>query len=598
MLKSGKVNKPPNMQNPYKLSQTHNNTPSFEESLATILPLFAGETKNLIMIIITVLINIGTGVITPYIITRAIDGPIANKDIQTLALMSLGLVILFIISAIAAYGQARIMGYVSQRVLFRLRAKVFSSLQSLPIDFFNRNKAGDLISRINNDTNKINQFLSEGVLRFTSLFFSLIGIAGMMLYLNWQLASIVFILTAIILIITRIATPFIEGINKVGLENQGSLSSEVQEGLLNFNAIVAFQIQDYYQDNFNKISEAVYKTKIQTNILNDNIAPLYTFIANLAQIILLAVGVSFILSGSITIGLLIGFLAYAQKFFEPLRILGSIVGSLQGALAAWTRVQEIIGLESNLILEEDKSGIKKRKTKHILEFDNVSFGYDDNKIIKNINFTLEQGKTYALVGPTGGGKSTTASLMARLYDPQQGLVKLYNKDIRTYTEEDRTKAIGFILQEPFLFSGTIGDNIRYGNPDLVDKSNAELIEMLKDNNLLDLISSFENGVASSIENNNISIGQKQIISFIRVILRQPELLILDEATANIDTITEQNLQDIINRLPETTTKVIIAHRLNTIKKADQIFFISGGILTPAENFDSALNLIQNQEGRS
>ena len=158
------------MKNPYQLSQNNNQPPSFEESLATILPLFVGETQNIIIIIITVLINIGTGVITPYIITRAIDGPIANKDIQTLGLMSLGLVILFIISAIAAYGQARIMGYVSQRVLFRLRAKVFSSLQSLPIDFFNRNKAGDLISRINNDTNKINQFLSEGVLRFTSLF--------------------------------------------------------------------------------------------------------------------------------------------------------------------------------------------------------------------------------------------------------------------------------------------------------------------------------------------------------------------------------------------------------------------------------------------
>lgn len=586
------------MKNPYQLSQNNNQPPSFEESLATILPLFVGETQNIIIIIITVLINIGTGVITPYIITRAIDGPIANKDIQTLGLMSLGLVILFIISAIAAYGQARIMGYVSQRVLFRLRAKVFSSLQSLPIDFFNRNKAGDLISRINNDTNKINQFLSEGVLRFTSLFFSLIGIAGMMLYLNWQLAIIVFILTAIILIITRIATPFIEGVNKVGLENQGSLSSEVQEGLLNFNAIVAFQIQDYYQANFNKISEAVYSSKIQTNILNDSIAPLYTFVANLAQIILLAVGVVFILSGSITIGLLIGFLAYAQKFFEPLRILGSIVGSLQGALAAWTRVQEIISLESNLILEEDKSGIHRRKTKHILEFENINFGYDENKILKNMSFTLEKGKTYALVGPTGGGKSTTASLMARLYDPQQGLVKLYNKDIRTYTEEDRTKTIGFILQEPFLFSGTIGDNIRYGNPDLTDKSNAELIGILKDNNLLDLISSFENGVATNIENNGISIGQKQIISFIRVILRQPQLLILDEATANIDTVTEQNLQDIINQLPASTTKVIIAHRLNTIKKADQIFFISQGILIPAEDFQHALNLIKTKDGES
>ncbi|MEY3470663.1 MAG: hypothetical protein RLZZ223_13, partial [Candidatus Parcubacteria bacterium] len=312
------------MKNPYNLSKSNNVKHSFEETLSTIIPLFEGETKNLIIIIITVLINIGTGVVTPYIITRAIDGPIASKDIQTLALMSIGLVILFIISAIAAYGQARIMGYVSQRVLFRLRGRVFSSLQDLPIDFFNRNKAGDLISRINNDTNRINQFLSEGVLRFTSLFFSLIGIAGMMLYLNWQLASIVFILTAIILLITRIATPFIEGVNKVGLENQGSLSSEVQEGLLNFNAIVAFQIQDYYQNNFNKISDSVYKTKIQTNILNDNIAPLYNFVANISQIILLAVGVNFILSGSITIGLLIGFLAYAQKFFEPLRILGSI----------------------------------------------------------------------------------------------------------------------------------------------------------------------------------------------------------------------------------------------------------------------------------
>jgi ATP-binding cassette subfamily B protein len=206
--------------------------PTMGETWRTIQPLFVGEGWNMVIIVFTVLINIGTSVATPYIITRAIDGPIANKDIQTLAIMSGGLVLLFIISAIAAYGQARIMGYVSQRVLFRLRGTVFSSLQSLPIDFFNRNKAGDLISRINNDTNKINQFLSEGVLRFTSLFFSLIGIAAMMLYLNWQLASIVLLLTSAIILITRIATPYIEGINKKSLVDQGSLSSENKKDLL------------------------------------------------------------------------------------------------------------------------------------------------------------------------------------------------------------------------------------------------------------------------------------------------------------------------------------------------------------------------------
>ncbi len=587
------------MKNIYNLLQPDESQapPTLRDSLDTIKPLFVGEWWNMVIIVITVLINIGTSVATPYIITRAIDGPIANKDIETLGVMAIGLIILFIISAIAAYGQARIMGYVSQRVLFRLRNTVFSSLQSLPIDFFNRNKAGDLISRINNDTNKINQFLSEGVLRFTSLFFSLIGIAVMMLYLNWQLASIVLLLTAIILGITRIVTPYIEGVNKTGLIDQGSLSSEIQEGLTNFNAIVAFQIQDYFQEHFNQISERVYRAKIKTNILNDGIAPLYTFSANIAQIILLIVGIRFIIAGSITIGLLIGFLAYAQKFFEPLRILGSIVGSLQGALAAWARVREIISLESNLItLESDQNTVSNQD--ELLSFREVSFGYDEEMIIHHMSFVLERGKTYALVGPTGGGKSTTASLMARLYDPQKGTIVFKNKDMRSYSDEERTNGIGFILQEPFLFTGTIGDNLRYGNSALINITDEELIDILQSHQLLELMDTFDNGIATIIENNGISIGQKQIISFIRTLLREPELLILDEATANIDTVTEQRLQTILSQLPDTTTKVIIAHRLNTIKKADQIFFISGGVLTPAEDFDSALNLIQNQEGGS
>jgi len=587
------------MSNQYNLlNSTESKTPpTLAEAWHTIKPLFVGEAWNMIIIIFTVLINIGTSVATPYIITRAIDGPIANKDIQNLAIMSGGLVLLFIISAIAAYGQARIMGYVSQRVLFRLRGTVFSSLQSLPIDFFNRNKAGDLISRINNDTNKINQFLSEGVLRFTSLFFSLIGIAAMMLYLNWQLASIVLLLTGVIILITRIATPYIEGINKKSLVDQGSLSSEIQEGLTNFNALVAFQIQDYFKDHFTSISEKVYKAKIKANILNEGIAPLYSFTAHIAQIILLIVGIRFILAGSITIGLLIGFLAYAQKFFEPLRILGSIVGSLQGALAAWTRVQEIISLKSNLVLQEVNESVE-NKPNELLEFKDISFGYDEDMIIHNMSFILEKGKTYALVGPTGGGKSTTASLMARLYDPQQGIIELKNRDIRTYTEEERTNSIGFILQEPFLFTGTIGDNLRYGNSELLNSSDEELLDKLKSHNLTELMDTFDNGIETIIENNGISIGQKQIISFIRTLLREPELLILDEATANIDTVTEQNLQSILSQLPDTTTKVIIAHRLNTIKKADQIFFISQGILTPAEDFQDALNLIKNKDGES
>lgn len=224
----------------------------------------------------------------------------------------------------------------------------------------------------------------------------------------------------------------------------------------------------------------------------------------------------------------------------------------------------------------------------ILQFLDVDFGYDPEALIlKNVCLTLKKGKTYALVGPTGGGKSTTASLMARLYDPLKGVVEFNNRDIRSFTPEELSKKIGFILQEPFLFTGTVGYNIKYGNLEMEIITDQKLEQILTEKGLSDLVSKFESGLQTEINDNseNISLGQKQIISFIRILLRSPELLILDEATANIDTITEKLLSDIIDKLPKTTTKVIIAHRLNTIKDADEIIFVSNGILEPSINFD-------------
>lgn len=234
----------------------------------------------------------------------------------------------------------------------------------------------------------------------------------------------------------------------------------------------------------------------------------------------------------------------------------------------------------------------------ILEFINVSFGYSADKLILHkVNFRLLEGKTYALVGPTGGGKSTTAGLMARLYDPTLGTVEFDNRDIRTYTPEELTKQIGFILQDPFLFSGNVGDNIRYGNEDLEKTDNSTLLQIIDEEGFGKLISIFENGLETEVNNANesISLGQKQIISFMRILLRKPKLLILDEATANIDTVTEQILNEIIAKLPITTTKVIIAHRLNTIKDADEILFINSGKIKTAVDFDDAINLIDNSK---
>jgi len=237
-----------------------------------------------------------------------------------------------------------------------------------------------------------------------------------------------------------------------------------------------------------------------------------------------------------------------------------------------------------------------KKSTEILQFRDVTFSYSSDKIILNkVSFQIMEGQTYALVGPTGGGKSTTAGLMARLFDPDSGLVEFKNRDIRTFETEELTNSIGFILQEPFLFSGTVGENIVYGNDLIADWDGFRLLEELKSLGFEQIVSMFENGLETMVSDNteNISLGQKQLISFMRILLRRPVFLIMDEATANIDTVTEKLLNDIIDKLPNSTTKVIIAHRLNTIKNADQILFINEGRVQSALDFDDAVNLIES-----
>jgi len=230
----------------------------------------------------------------------------------------------------------------------------------------------------------------------------------------------------------------------------------------------------------------------------------------------------------------------------------------------------------------------------MLEFDGVAFSYPGGQaVLRDATFTLETGKTYAFVGPTGGGKTTTASLMARLYDPTAGRVLLDGRDIRSCSPEERSRKIGFILQDPLLFTGTIRDNILYGNDQYLRHTDEQLLSVFADRNLDSLLTRFEQGLQTKVAagGTTISLGQKQLVAFMRAVLRDPALLILDEATANIDTVTEQLLQGILNKLPASTTKVVIAHRLNTIADADEIFFVNAGDIMPAGSMEHALDML-------
>src|SRR5665213_1704661 len=415
------------------------------------------------------------------------------------------------------------------------------------------------------------------------------GAGVFLLLINVKLGAATLMPGLCILIFTRLVSPWVKKKNAVNLKSVGGMSAEIQESLSNFKVVVAFDRRDYFRKRFGEANQQNYKTAVGAGLANNIFLPVYSMFSGLAQLIVLAYGIYLISAGSFSIGLLVSYLAYANNFYNPLRQLASLWTSFQVAMAGWDRIARILSLNTDL--ETVPAGSTPLSTA-LVEFRHVHFSYPDGKeILHNVSLKLERGKTYAFVGPTGGGKTTTASLIARLYDPVTGSILLDGKDIRAYEPEERCRKIGFILQEPFLFTGTVRENILYGNEQYHGYSNDQLAGVIKESNLDKLLNIFESGLETKVSSGgeSISLGQKQLIAFMRAVLRNPDVLILDEATANIDTVTEQLLEEILKRLPDKTTRIIIAHRLNTIENADEIFFVNAGEITRAGSFHDAVD---------
>ena len=562
-------------------------------SLRKLVTIIGGERRNLVVAFSAIFLNAGLSLLGPYIVGYTIDNYVQAKDYHGVLLFSGILLAMYVTAFIVNYAQMRMMGGIGQRMLFGLRNSVFDKLQELPVDFFNQNKAGDLISRINNDTDRVNQFFSQSLMQFIGSLITMTGAGILLLVINLPLGLAALSPALILLLFTRIVSPWIRKKNEASLKSLGNLSAEIQESLANFKVVVAFNRRDYFRKRFEEVNSDNYKRSVHAGIANNILAPVYTFAANLGQLIVLSLGIWLIIKGYFSVGLLISFIAYVSTFYNPLRQIAALWANFQMALAAWDRISYLLSFESNLKVLEDGSKVN---TSSYLHFENVLFSYPNGKeVLHKVNFDLQRGKTYAFVGPTGGGKTTTASLIARLYDASQGTILLDGKDIRSYTPCERASKIGFILQDPFLFTGTVRDNIMYGNTECSGLTNGQLEEALKEAHLGSLLARFDKGLDTQVQTSGdgLSLGQKQIIAFMRAILRKPELLILDEATANIDTVTEQQLEAILKNLSASTTRVIIAHRLNTIENADEIFFVNSGEIIAAGSFDKALSLLMD-----
>jgi ATP-binding cassette subfamily B protein len=553
--------------------------------------LIGEERRNLYIALFFIFINSGLNLVAPYIIGHAVDNFIITKQYNQVVNYALILFCIYAFALVSGYTQTQLVGRVGQRMLYNLRNTIFKKLQELPIDFFNQNKAGDLISRVNNDTDKINQFFAQSLVQFTSSIFTMLGAGIFLISINLKLGLSALAPALILWIFTRSVSPWVKQRNSQNMKSTGNLSAEIQESLNNFKVVIAFNRRDYFRQRFGQVNTANYNSAVKAGIANNMFPPIYGFASNLGQMVVLVLGIFLIAKGEFSIGLLISFLAYIVHFYNPLRQIAALWANLQIALAAWDRISQIILQKNNLVVSQ---AIVKEISPYLLSFRNVSFSYSVEKVIlSNVSFDLERGKTYAFVGPTGGGKTTIASLMARLYDPVSGQIFLNGTDIRSLDATTRTAKIGFILQEPFLFSGTIRENILYGNDELKDLSDQQLKQVLSESGLRGLLERFDGGLSAEIKpsGDGISLGQKQLIAFIRTVLRKPDLLILDEATANIDTVTEHLLEDILKKLPESTTRIVIAHRLNTIENADEIYFVNSGSVTKAGSLNDAVNLL-------
>jgi ATP-binding cassette, subfamily B, bacterial len=549
------------------------------------------EKKTLLIAFLAMFVTAILNLLGPVLIGHTVDAYVQTKQFHGVLVFSGILLIMYIVALVAGYIQTKLMGTVGQRMLFNLRNAVFNKLQELPVDFFNQNKTGDLISRINNDTDKVNQFFSQSLMQFIRAILIMIGAGIFLLSINLPLGAAALAPALIIWIFTHFVSPWVKRKNAINMKSVGNLSAEVQESLNNFKVIVAFDRRDYFRKRFHEANQDNYTTSVKAGLSNNLLMPVYTFFSNIGQLIILTFGIYLIATNRFTIGFLISFLAYVNSFYNPLRQLASLWANFQLALASWDRILKILDLENNMPVIEDG---KLTETSSLISFKNISFTYPNGKeVLHRISFDLEKGKTYAFVGPTGGGKTTTASLIARLYDPTKGTVLLGGRDIRSYLPEERVKKIGFILQEPFLFTGTIKENILYGNEEYKNYTNSELAEVIRNTGLETLMKRFDQGLETKVDisGDGISLGQKQLIAFMRAVLRKPELLILDEATANIDTITEKLLDEILQKLPPETTKVIIAHRLNTIESADFIYFVNSGKVIKAGSLDDAVNML-------
>ncbi|HEU0000843.1 MAG TPA: ABC transporter ATP-binding protein [Ktedonobacteraceae bacterium] len=513
----------------------------------------------------------------PYLIGVAIDQFISHGDLKGLAIISVVLIVINVLMWQAQYWQVWTMSWAGQQILYHISTDMFTHLQQLSLGFYDRTQIGRVMSRLQTDIDVFESMLSSGLLSMLGSLISLVGIIIAMLVMNVTLALLSLTVMPIMFIITAFWQKHATRSFRRTRAAISVVNATLQENISGMRVIQSLVREERNRDEFDELNAYNRDTNNEASRIAALILPLVEVVAAMAIAIAILYGGVQVSRGTLTVGVLVAFTLYINRFFDPIRDISQQYSQLQRAGVAAERIFQILEMPVDIVDKADAPELP--QIAGDVEFRNVTFGYNPGlPVLRNFNLHIQAGQTIAIVGPTGAGKSTIAGLLARFYDIQDGAVLIDGHDVRDVTQHSLRSQIGVVLQEPFLFTGTIRDNIRYGR---LDASDAEIEEAAHAVGAHDLIAHLPGGYDTPIRERgrNLSVGQRQLISFARALLADPRILILDEATANIDTFTELIVQQGLKRLLDGRTALVIAHRLSTIKGADNIVVLQGGRIT-------------------
>jgi len=521
----------------------------------------------------------GAGLAPPYLAGQAIDAGIITSDSEALTLIVIAFLGVAVLYAGASYAQTYLVGWVGTRALQDLRERVFAHLQSMSIGFFTRRSPGVLVSRMTNDIEALNQLVTNGVVTLLSSGLTLIGVVAIMLVLDFKLALVTFLtfpLVAIASIIFRVAS---HGAYRATRERIAAVTAYLQETLSGVRVVRSFGQEPRHTAAMTELNEANREANMKTVYLNASYFPAVELLAAAGTAAIILYGGGQAIDKAIQIGTIVAFIGYLQVFFQPIQELSQLYTTYQQGMAALDKIFELLDTEPDMV--DAPGAIDPGQLRGEIEMDGVWFGYADGDwALQDVDLHVPPGQTLALVGATGAGKSTLAKLVARFYDPQRGRVLVDGHDLRGVQQGALRRQLGIVPQEGFLFSGSVRENIAFGRP---EATLAEIEAAIATVGASEFVAALPDGVETEVGERGVqlSAGQRQLVAFARALLAEPRILILDEATSNVDVRTERTIERGLERLLAGRTAIVIAHRLSTIRRAGKIVVLDGGRIAEA-----------------